>query len=359
MTHSLESPRRGRKIPHSRSIRGLLALLLATLLTACGGQPASLEASRYKVGPGDTITLSGASSDEMAGLKVQLQSSVNGSAFEDTGQATTTDRSGAYTFSYKPRSRGKTTLRVVINGAKSVTTREIAITLLDATQIESHLRGSSEVGLGERDIIVGTVSPAERGRVVSLETSTDGTTWIAVPAAVTTDADGSFTLRAPTTGAGAMRVRPTVSETPTHTAANGTPIKLFVSDYRAAGNQYLNCIYASNRAGEASNAAISEYDAGVISWSDLKKATKVYAQSVAEQITCLKNYSWPPSVAGPVRDLARQDAVIYDATMEASSAETAASYYAAFGADFRRADDAGQSAAAKIRRKLGLPASAG
>ncbi len=136
-------------------------------------------------------------------------------------------------------------------------------------------------------------------------------------------------------------------------------MKLFVSDYRAAAAQYLSCVYTANKAGEASNAAISKYDAGEISWSTLKTTSKVYAQRVAEQIRCLRNFPWPRSVAGLIRDLAQQAAVVFDATMRAISAKTSATYFAAFGADFRKAEEAGGSAAEKIRRKLGLPESAG
>ncbi len=360
MTHSLELLRRVRNPRHLRSVNGFLAFLLMFSLSACGGQSVSLVASKYKVGPADTITLSGAFSDEKAGLEVELQSSTGSSAFEPTGQATTTDRSGAYTFSYKPSSPGKTNLRVVlVNGAKPVVTRELVITVLEATAIKSHLSGRPK-WVSERETPSSAPSrrqneavwcrskhrPMERPGLRSV-------------AAVTTDSDGSFTLGAPTTGAGAMKVRPTVSETQTHEAASGAPMKLFVSDYKAAGAQYLSCVYTANKAGEASNAAISKYDAGEISWSALKKTNKVYAQGVAEQIRCLKNYSWPPSVAGLVRDLAQQAAVVLDATMTAISAKTSASYFAAFGAEFRKAEEAGGSDAEKIRRKLGLPESAG
>ncbi len=179
MTHLLELLRRVRNTRHLRSVNGFLAFLLMFSLSACGGQSVSLVASKYTVGPADTITLSGALSDEKAGLEVELQSSAGGSAFQATGQSTTTDRSGAYTFSYKPKSPGKTNLRVVlVSGAKPVPTHAIVITVLEATEIKSQLRGSSEVSLGERDTVVGVVLPAERGRAVWLETSTDGTTWV-------------------------------------------------------------------------------------------------------------------------------------------------------------------------------------
>ncbi|MDR7086171.1 hypothetical protein J2X11_001010 [Aeromicrobium panaciterrae] len=317
----------------------------------------SFVASRSKVGPADTITLSGAFSDKVAGLEVELQSSTRGSAFEPTGQATITDSSGAYTFSYKPGSRVKTSLRVVlVNGDKTVVSRELAITVLEATAIKSHLEGPTEVALDEKVTVIGTVSPAELGRAVTLEATVDGTTWVSVGAPVTTANNGSFTLRAPTTNAGAITVRATVLETPQHAAASGKPMNFFVIDHEAAAH-YLSCVKPANEAGDALNTAISRHNAGAISWSALKKATTVYAQGLDEEIRCLKNYSWPSLVAGLISDLARQEAVVYDATKRALSAKTSATYLAAFGTDFRKAGDRGASDGAKIRRGLGLPAS--
>lgn len=359
MTHSVDLRPIGRRTRNLRSSRWFVVLLLVSV-SACGGQSVTFVASKAKIGPADTVTLSGAFRDAEGGLEVGLESSTGGTAFEPTGQTTTTASSGAFTFSYKPSSPGMTNLRaVLVKGGKSVTTDELTVTVLEATSIKTRLGHSTEVGLGEKGTLVGAVSPAERGRAVTLEASTDGETWVSVGAPATTDGEGSFMLSAPTDAYGAIQVRATAIETLVHEAASGKAFKIFVVDYEAAAAQYQSCVEPANTAGDATNTAVGRYTAGTIPWSALKKTTMLYAQAVADEIRCLEDHSWPPSIAGIVRDLAQQEAVVLDATRKATAAKTSDAYFAAFGTDFRSATDKGASDAKKIRRALELPARTG
>jgi hypothetical protein len=74
------------------------------------------------------------------------------------------------------------------------------------------------------------------------------------------------------------------------------------------------------------------------------------------EITCIKGYSWPPSVAAAAKDFAKQDAVLYDFHVQASKAKTLADYNSVnTSATYMKALDKISGDAAEIRRGLGLP----
>jgi hypothetical protein len=348
-------PTNGRKCPTLAAVT-----LTLVVLTSCSSSPkkatATLVASQSKIGVGSSVTLTGAVTKRTAGLIVHLESGSAG-AYTATDQAASTDGSGAYSFTYKPSTAGVVTVRAeVTDGNKVIDSPDVSLTVLGATSVTAAL-SHAEVGLGKNASITGRVAPAITGRAVTLQTSPDGTTWTSTAATTTTDSSGGFDLMAPTAAAGSTRLRILAAESATDAEGTSVAVTLYVADYKAAGARYLACVKPGNSAGDKVNKASIAYNAGTFSFSDLKKSDAAYANALKAEITCFEGYSWPPSVAGLVKDIGLQAAVDADSETQVSHAKTLDVYNALSGArEVTAAATAASADAAKIRHGLGLPA---
>jgi hypothetical protein len=351
-------------MPGNRTHAALAAVtaLAAAALTACSSpEPtATLVSADAKVQPGQVVTVSGAFSKHTAGLPVMLQLGGASGMFGDTGQATTTDGSGAYRFTYLPATSGSLTLRAQVTDGKHATLSDaIQVLYLRATTVRAGLPNNpSEIALHAKLALSGTVLPATAGRSVQLEGSPDGAAWTAAAGTATaTDAHGAFRLTVPTGSAGPLQLRAVATEADPNAAGTSSVVKVYVADYQAAAKQYLACVTPGNKAADVVNTAANSVDNGTGTLAALDGVTAAYAAALRAQITCFQQYVWPPSVAGLVKDLAAQDAVNADVATQQSRATTIANY-AAYNSnpESNAASTAAGADASKIRQALGLPA---
>lgn len=340
---------------HLRLI-AIVGVVLSTL-TACGGTPtATLVASSRSIGPSDEVVVSGALSEKKVGLEVRLEQK-SGKKYQTTDQSTTTDSAGAYKFTFQPSTPGTVTLRVkILDGDNQIASRTVTLKVLKATAVSARTRGSSEVGIGKALTVTGALKPTSTGRTVQLEKSDDGSTWSALDATAATDSDGRFSLKVPTDEEGSLKIRVTADATATEAAAASASISVFIADYKTAGKKYLSCVGPSNKRIDQLNSTVDKFNAGTASLGELKKAEKRLGIAAKAEITCIKGYGWPPSVAAVAKDFAKQDAVIYDFHVQASKAKTLADYNNVnTSGTFVKALDKISGDAAEMRRGLGLP----
>ena len=345
----MRTPKRAMAVP--------IAIVALTGCSVFSSPSATLISSSEAIGPSQEVTLSGAFSEEKPGLKVQLESA-SGATYTPTGQATSTDNSGAYKFTFTTTSVGKVSLRVlVINGGDRVKSSPVKLTVLNGTGLQARFKGPPEVGLNKSKLVVGEVRPGVSGRKVTLETSLDGSGWAPFGKATTSEADGTYSLPAPTTDVGPVQLRVKVEPTSTSAAATSTTLKLFVADYEAAGKMYLSCVADSNRAVDKLVPATNDLNAGRISLKQMQKLDRKYANALKDTRTCIRNYDWPPSVSRFTREMVDQDAVVIDNQTRMAKAKSLTAYNEiTYSSELAKAFDKVGAAAAQIRRGLGLPA---
>lgn len=194
------------------------AVLVLAVGTSCSSAPnakakATLVASKSRINPGDSVTLSGAFSTRKPGLDVRLESSDGtGATFTATGDAAATDGSGSYTLNYRPDQPGQVSVRIeVTDGTKKTASTPIQLTVLAATTVTARLIGAAEIVLGKRTTMTGHVTPAVLGRAVGMESSVDGAQWTATHSTTATDGAGKFTISVPIEPAGPVQLVSPVS----------------------------------------------------------------------------------------------------------------------------------------------------
>jgi hypothetical protein len=331
-------------------------------LTGCSSDSnptVTMVLASQKIAPGKVVTISGALSEHKAGASVQLQSATaNGTSFAATGDSASTDGSGAYSIQFTPAAPGKYTLRVAVtDGKKMITSATSSLNVLAATGITAVLRGAGEVALNARASLSGQVTPPAPNRMVTLERSAGADVWVAVGVAAGTDADGRFVLVLPTSIAGWQTVRVSVAETTSQASAASARVRYYVADYKAAGRRYLSCVKQANAAIDIEHKAAVRFDNGEISLAKLDSVEGALGVAMRGEIRCLNSFSWPPSVARLVKDLAAQEAVLADTQASLGKAKSLEDYNAiASSPEQATAVRKSSADAAKIRRALGLPA---
>ncbi|GAA2735265.1 hypothetical protein GCM10009867_17180 [Pedococcus aerophilus] len=299
--------------------------------------------------PGKPVTVTGTVSPAVAHRVVELAvATTAGGAYTPAGTATT-DATGRFQTTWTPAQAGKAWVQataIELGRDQEAQSTAAAVTVRTPATLTLKLSAPA-IRTTAAATVTATVAPA--GGAVTLEKSSDGTTWTSVP--TTTGKGGAATAKLSGLAGGTWHIRGMAAQTDTAGEATGKEATLLVEDYKAAGAKYLAIVAAGNNAVIKLNSMI---DAGA-SQAALRKQAEIISKAYTQEAKALRAYKgWPREVAPVVTDLAKQSVLSSD-DFHMRAQSRGVDEWNEVAAQGDAAAAAASADAARIRDMLGLP----
>jgi hypothetical protein len=299
--------------------------------------------------PGKPVTVTGTVTPAAANRVVELDIATTAAGMYAAAGTATTDASGRFQTTWTPPQAGKAWLRATaIELGRDQEARSIATAVIVRTPATLTLKLSvPAIRTTTAATVTATVTPA--GGAVTLEKSSDGTTWTSLPA--TAGTGGAATARLSGLAGGTWHIRGTSAQTDTASAATAKEATLLVEDYKAAGAKYLAIVAKPNKAIDELNNLL---DAGA-SLSSLKKQAALLSAGMTQEAKDFRAYrGWPRAVAPVVEELAKASVVDADHFHFMSQVNSIDEWNQQL-ADANANSNSEGASAARARDLLGLP----
>ncbi|WP_406832820.1 hypothetical protein ABEG17_08360 [Pedococcus sp. KACC 23699] len=257
--------------------------------------------------PGKPVTVTGTISPAVAHRVVELAVATTiGGPYAPAGTATT-DASGRFQTTWTPAQAGKAWVQataIELGRDQEAQSTAAAVTVRTPATLTLKLSAPA-IRTTTAATVTATVAPA--GGAVTLEKSSDGTTWMPLP--TTAAKGGTATAKLSGLTGGTWHIRGAAAQTNAASEAASKEATLFVEDYKAAGAKYVAIVGPGNKAIGKLNNLI---DAGA-SLASLKEQVAAVSAAMTQEGNAFRAYKgWPRAVAPVIEELAKASVVDAD-----------------------------------------------
>jgi hypothetical protein len=299
--------------------------------------------------PGKPVTVTGTVAPAAAHRVVEIAIATTAAGPYTPAGTATTDASGRFQTTWTPVQAGNAWVQataIELGRDQEAQSTAAAVTVHTPATLTLKLSAPA-IRTTTAATVTATVTPA--GGAVTLEKSSDGTTWTPLPTSAGTA--GAATAKLSGLAGGTWHIRGISAQTETASAASAKEVTLLVEDYKSAGAKYLAIVAKPNKAIDKLNSLL-DVNASLAS---LKKQVAVLSADMTQEAKDFRAYTgWPRAVAPVIEELAKASVVDAD-HFHLMSQVRSIDEWNQQQAEANANSDSEGAAAARARDLLGLP----